>query len=801
VLAKAQQAGFIYNGEEKANDTLTNGRTTPAGQRVPDAVLTYKQMRAQVQVCTCFWVMLTRELNIFQTAVLEQARQASERVAEAERMRESAVQEAAYYRAKISALETSSDIDLSSAERKRVIALEEQLAAISAQRTQQDRTLAELHDNVATQATLLSQAETRATEAVQRSETLHSSYERTSRDYMELRDRHATVEAALHEHEARHLTHSSLMEQKEAEAASHRAQIEDLTRSRDGHIRALEQARSAMDAASHRTEEVDAAYERSMEQVKQLEGDVAELRGELETRTTEVETARQRLNEVENSWAKSREEADALRALTTTGLGELLDTHRDIKANEERFTHSHEERLQVMETETESLRNMLKDAGVRLEECQKELASERRHARDLQNELLSSGTQLSGIRAQLATALAETGSLRKDLSSKEAQLRTTGRDHSETTVRLGMLRNYLAENGIVVDDSELSSSPGQGSSTRVRELQDELDELARSHDETERELDAVMQQKQDAEGKIEQLYEELEKARSAPAAKDTDESAELRAEEAERKLEETEHSYKARLNQLEEDYQLAVHYVKYVASSIAVEFSDAYSDCRGTEKMMRRIKDELTKQKAQNATLQTELDTARGVSSPGPNGTRSRHGRGTPSSEDGSDSFIRTQLIEAQRHAQRVVADNRDLRTRLDSLEKEVEELRDHLEATQRESDDRLTRVEDLEQEIERLQQSLVVARGGHEESLLEQLTNENTVLKRENEELTHKIGLLLEAEPDYGRNRPISGVSQRRVSTTSSEDAMGYDDFSNELDGWQRQVAGSRRPNSQYGS
>jgi chromosome segregation ATPase len=497
-----------------------------------------------------------------QTAIVEQAWQASERIAEAERMRESAVQEAAYYRAKISALETS-DADLTSVERKRVIVLEEQLAAISAQRTEQDKKFAELHDKLATHATLLSQAEIQAAESTQRCETLHSSYERASRDYLDLRDRHATIEASLRDHEARHLTHTSLMEQKEAESASHRAQIDDLTRSRDGHIRALEQARSAMDAAAHRADEVDAAYERSHEQVRQLESDVAELRGELETRTTEVETARQRLNEVENSWAKSREEADALRALTTTGLGELLDTHRDMKANEERFTHNHEERLQAMETEAESLRGMLKDMGHRLEEAQKEVASERRHAMDTQGELLSHGTQLSGVRAQLAIALAENGDLRKELAAKETQVRTTTRDHSEASVRLGMLRNYLAENGIVVDDAELISSPDQGSSTRIRELQNELDDLARAQEDTERELDAAIQQKQDAEAQIDKLHDELEKARSA-AGKDLDESADLRAEKAERKLEETEHSYKARLNQLEEDYQLAVHYVKYV---------------------------------------------------------------------------------------------------------------------------------------------------------------------------------------------------------------------------------------------
>jgi chromosome segregation ATPase len=225
--------------------------------------------------------------------------------------------------------------------------------------------------------------------------------------------------------------------------------------------------------------------------------------------------------------------------------------------------------------------------------------------------------------------------------------------------------------------------------------------------------------------------------------------------------------------------------------------------------MMRRIKDELTKQKNQNTSLQSELDAVRGggVVSPTPGGSRLRgvNGRTTPSSEDShSDHNVRSQLIETQRTAQRALSENKDMRSRIAALEKEVENLTDSLVASQREVDDRRARIEDLEQEIERLQSSLVVARGGHDETLLEQLSSENLLLKRENDELSHKIGLLLEVEPSYGRNRPVSGVSDRRASTSSSENAMAFENLSNELDDWQRQLASSmstRRPLSDYDS
>ena len=477
-------------------------------------------------------------------------------------MKASAIQEAAYYRAKVAALEAVAPEELVRVERDRLVILERQLSSMLTERAEKDRKIGELSDSLALTTTLLEQAEARAVDASKRADLLEDSHEEKLREHADLQERHILLEAALREHADRLLSQSSQLEQKEAELANAQSQVEELSLSKEQHLRALDQARVALQSASTRAEEVDAKYKESRGRSAQLEGDLAEMKGELEAKTSEIETLRARLADVENSWAQSREEADAFRALTTGSLGELLDSHRDLKTDEERFVRGHAEKVAAMEMEVDQIRKMLKDATVRLDESGAELTTQRQLVREGETEQLSLRSQITGLRTQLSNALGEGGRLRKELIAKESELRDKTKESSDSELRLGMLRNYLAENGLAPDTDELNSKAGD-SSSRVSQLESKLAERSKLQERAERDLTAALNQKQQAELRAESLAEEVERLK-AQGVSSRGLNGATDAVEYEQRLEETDRSYKERLRQLEDDYQLAVHYVKYV---------------------------------------------------------------------------------------------------------------------------------------------------------------------------------------------------------------------------------------------
>jgi hypothetical protein len=191
-----------------------------------------------------------------------------------------------------------------------VVELERQLSATLAAKTERDQHLAQLTEELALKSALLERAEANATK-------------RAGPEPRELADRP--------------LAQTSLVEHKDAELVKMQAKLDELVVSRDQHVRALEQAQSALQKATSRAADAD-----------EYETELVKVRAELEARKSELEAIRLRLTDAEIGWAKSKTEAETLRALNMAGLASSTD--------EDRITRRLLERMRTMEAEMASLR-------------------------------------------------------------------------------------------------------------------------------------------------------------------------------------------------------------------------------------------------------------------------------------------------------------------------------------------------------------------------------------------------------------------------------------------------------------
>lgn len=687
-------------------------------------------------------------------------------MAENERIRDAAFQEAAFCRAKLSAYEADSRNDVSRLDNERASELEKQVSRALQDRSALEKKVAELNEALAADGRLREQAEERVADLSQRAQQAEADLERKVAEHGDLEEQHAITAAELRATAERLIAFSTNQGSRESDPAI-TAELAELRGSRDRHLRALEQTQLALKAASARADAVEEQWRRGNDQLQRLQADHLDLGRELEAKIAEVDVARAQLLDVENKFTKSREEADALRALTTGSLGELLDYHRDMQADEERIGRAAAEKVRALQSEAESLREMLQGANHRYEEAQNDLARERKRVRTFESEQMALRSQVSGIRSQLATALADVARARKEIADKETELRESSRTVMDSELRFKMFRNYLSESGVVLDEEEVAAN---GSGSKLYEVEAKLAERTRDQEILNRQLRNAQEQSQAAEERVAALSAELARARERRGLDGDDDS---RVAETERKLAEAEAAHQAKLQVLEQDYRTAIMCV------------------RGTEKILKKLREELAKQKGLNTSLQNELEGVRSGSEGGSK-VRPPNGRVTPMSDDGQESVLRAQLVEAQRQTQRLTAENQDLHRRLDLLQGDLDRLRRELDNLQHEADQRMSRIDMLEDENERLESSLGALHQGNQESLAEQLQRENMALRRDNEQLQQRIGLLLDVEQRPGSHSP------QRASESSMDPVMNMESISSQLDDWQRQY-GNNTSNSRH--
>ncbi|WVQ65880.1 uncharacterized protein L199_004058 [Kwoniella botswanensis] len=720
ILARAVQQGFVTGEEEDISLPEKNEESEEKEKelihKLTDALVKLKQDKATIQ-----------------NDMLAQIRLASEKAMEAERLRRGALQEAAFYRAKIATLESNSPIDLARIEKERIVELEKQIGIISLAHASSQKELESVFETVNSVRSLHTAAAERETETLKRAEEAEEAHREAVEEIEQLHEKLLENEQTLREHTEKLITLSSTVQQREAEKDHLQTHLEEAIKGRDENIGLIEQAQSALKAAGLRTTEMEGLYEKANARVSSLEEELAEVKAELEIKTRDAEISEEKYREVENAWTQSREEADSLRAVTTSRLGEILDSHKEMRADESRYSRGYQDQIKALEQETESLRKMLKEAGQRVDSAESGVSHHRSKTRELESKLQLLRGELRGSKTKLLNLQSENSKHKEIQSVKDKELKEKEIHLTDLETRSTVLRNLLADHGIAVSDSDLEKEPPSATS----QLETQLRDRGRANEAAQREIEDLRMRCEEAEDKVEslgRLIERLKDARSPTASSMRSPTptgdSDRRVGELEKKMNDMEKEHKEKVKAVENDYQTAVRYVK------------------GTEKMLKRMKDELNKQKATNTTLQNELDSIRGQP-----GTRTRDlsssGRSsTPSLLNETNELNRKLSLLQNQHSK---------------LQEDFQASQDVLNARNREVELLRMRVEEYEREIE--------------------------VLREDLDQAKQRIQTLLEVGVSSGDDQGMGmGMGETEDEDEGSEEAsMAFDKFTKELKQWER--------------
>ncbi|KAA8569895.1 hypothetical protein EYC84_002238 [Monilinia fructicola] len=206
----------------------------------------------------------------------------------------------------------------------------------------------------------------------------------------------------------------------------------------------------------------------------------------------------------------------------------------------------------------------------------------------------------------------------------------------------------------------------------------------------------------------------------------------------ENREQEAESAYREKLGQLENDYQSAVHYVK------------------GTEKMLKRMKDELSRYKQENSRLKDQLTAAeeRSAAAKSPTGWESERA--------GLMGQIETLQSE--------------IKSSSAQMEKQLADVRKELQNTQ-------TSYSNLKRSHEELETQLATSseQARHE---LDQLQEENAQLEKRAQDAEEKVSLLLDqvesSVDNYRRqSRQVDSIVGVPAPTTNKRNSIGHESVS----------------------
>ncbi|KAL8290881.1 hypothetical protein RB598_006224 [Gaeumannomyces tritici] len=625
---------------------------------------------------------MRQELAGVQASVDKQAVLAAKQIAEAERQRDVAIQEAVYAKAKLAGraggstsstpqMDIARDLDDRSSEMSRKLA-----GALNTQRDLQSQ-VERLSSEIEAEKRARKLADETTNAAQKRMSALETYKQQTSLETESLR-----AELHMLQREARE---QSLVA-AEAVAQSGMLRVEknelevkynEVSGSSEEHSTAIASLREALVSSDETKELLERKMQEEREQREAMEAKLRTLMAEHEASVAELESVTRKLQDAEQMAESHAKEAKLHKQALMGGFEQIAarSIGKDANADSERVTA-----LQGQLTAANALARKYQQqadmASDKLRSAEERIAGLEAYQEQASREGVT-------IRKQLQAALRETQNLQASASDLKNQLAKQQLESNAVTVQHNTLKSILGERGISPTGVRSRGSPRGDSPeapARVRELEQQLESTQTAHEENRQ---AFMAQAQASES-----------------------------------------AYREKLSQLENDYQSAVHYVK------------------GTEKMLKKLKEELARYKNENSRLKSEVIELEDKTS------------GAPSDWESEKASL-TKKIETLQS---------EMMSATTQLEKQMQAVRKELDTAKRERDSAVKHSEEASQRINTSKKDL------------EQLQHENALLQERAQDAEEKVSLLLdqvETSVDNYRRRSRQvasmGSDQFRDSSSSA--------------------------------
>ncbi|KAK0656662.1 hypothetical protein B0T16DRAFT_319797 [Cercophora newfieldiana] len=600
---------------------------------------------------------MRQELANVQTSVDKQAVLAAKQIAEAEKQRDAAIQEAIYAKARLAAqtggsasstpqLERAADVDDRVAELNRKLAsalstqkeLQSHLERLSAEVEAERRARRLADDTVNAAQKRMSELEAYKQQNASETERLKAELHMAQREARE-----QSIAAA----EAVAATQMLRVEQDDLEH-----KLTEAVGSSKEQAQTFQSLRGAVAAS----EETKLLLERKLEEERSLrekvEAKLNKLKSEHEARTAELVAATQRLRDAEELAERHANEAKLHRQAVLNGLDKIStrDVAKSNKADADRIV-ALQSQLTAANALVKKYQQEADSAADRLRGAEERIAGLEAYQEQASREGVT-------IRRQLQNALRETQSLQAANSELSNQLAKQQLETNAISVQHNTLKDILAERGISPTSAGRRGSPREGSpeQVRLRELEQQLNAAHVAHEQT--------------------------KAVAAQQAQEADAT------------------YREKLSQLENDYQSAVHYVK------------------GTEKMLKQLKEQLSRYKTDNSRLKEQV-----VELEDKLEAQAAAAKEVPSDWESERQNLQGQIAKLQSELQKSSS----------QLEKQVQAIRKELADSKR---DRESAVRSNEEATRRLDAS---------KKELDQLQQENALLEQRALEAEQKVGSYLD--------------------------------------------------------